>query len=394
MVEPGQAGSAEDAGRPDAAPPPGQPAPPRTWQDPPHPAAWRWLRWVLPPLGAGLLAAGLASWSWMGSHLRDADGDSPPFWFAAFLMVAAAGGLVASFRLPWRRYLPRTLGLEALGAVVLVAGWLVFLTAGGFGMCGLTPGEASWTDPALFAAVPAPGALPGHAIAWDEPPAGLPFNRTADPSWGPHNLTTLGWRVDSLAGGAFLALDSRGWATLEVPGPHAPAAVRAAFLEWSRHATAADEATRASWADAFVASNRTRSEEVWRSADGPVSELHTAYRLQVPGPFRLGGLHAALEAAGALAPGHGAMPGLRSQSGGAWSFDYALAQRTLAHGGEPWEPGGYRLAVDSSGTARFEGLVEGERSEQDYGADVAALLASLGLPPPDPAAMHVGGSIC
>lgn len=265
------------------------------------------------------------------------------------------------------------LGLAAASVVAVLA------SSGCFGMCGLTPSEGSWNDPALFAAMPRPGTAAG--ATWEGPGPGLPSTIVVDPAWGPHNLTAL----DRLSGDPGAGTDV--YVTLAPDGLSArrenttpEADVAQALDDFLRGATTLDDAQREAHVAATLA-NATDGEDSFYGGDaGQIVVRHTVhYRSAAPGGLRLDGLWRELESAGAL------HVGLGGASSGPWTFSFSLERRML-------EADGGRLEVGPTGEAHFEGFRKGERPEDSYRRDVRDWLAAHGLPAP--ATMHVGGSIC
>lgn len=250
---------------------------------------------------------------------------------------------------------------------------------GCFGMCGLSPSEATWTDPALFVAMPPPGTA---GATWTPPGPGLPFTRVIDAGWGPHNLTLVqrasgdpGDGSDVYVG---IAVESGLTAARENTTPERDVAQAVhAFLA---NATTLGAPARAAYVEALMGNASAGPDSYYGGDAESIVTRHTVtYTAPLPHGLRLDELYGDLERVGAT------QVALGGASAGPWTFAFSMEQRAL-------EADGGRLQVGPTGDARFEGLGEGERPAAAYRKDVHAWLAAHGLPVPGD--MHVGGSIC
>lgn len=253
-----------------------------------------------------------------------------------------------------------------------------------FGMCGLSPSSAQWDDPQLFTAIPPMGHHGNATAIWTSPGPGLPFNRTMDASWGPHNLTSLSratgmgrFHDDPMVG-----MDADHISTTR--DNRTPESTTAQAL---REFVANVSDLSPSEVDAYVqAMLRNGTEQAggayWQDDEGNLIELSSvSYGAPLPSKLRLERLLERLESVGAV------QVAFASIQAGPWSFGFDIEHRKLVADDQSW-----RLETDPSGRAEFQGLGAGERPAKSYEKDVRDVLDEYALPQPDE--MHVGGSIC
>lgn len=247
------------------------------------------------------------------------------------------------------------------------------------------PDGATWGDPDLFWAMPAPGSLPGHDIEWTSPPAGLPFNATVDARWGPHNLTAVQAEPAGDDGIRF-ELDGLGFLQAVRGNWSHPADFERALASFVANVSAATPEIRDEYVAHILRSERDDPGYLSVDHEGNVRGHSIAYQGPAPYPFRFEALLEGLRAS----PSFDASDSHVSAEG--WLLSFALATKSVAQ--RPDEAGGFRLQVDPRGEAAFSGLYDGEQSEERYRSRLLAKLDDLGLPKPDPADLHVGGAIC
>jgi hypothetical protein len=362
---------------------------PKAWQPPPAPRPWRWLRWALPLAGAALLVAGVLLYDgYLRPRLGFGGRDSPPFWFALALMVLAAGAACAAFRLPWRRFLPLAVGLQVLGAVVLAGVWMAFGPAL-LGGCGYTPSDSSWTDPALYSAMPNATLQDGDELRFTPAEGELPFTkpglapgevvRLRSVSWLPPQPQELvgGFLSNPTPVGGFVLHGDR-TVTVEADERAGADHLRHFAVRFLGNVTTLPAGDVAALADALVArrepAGTTTVTRAWDEERGRGTYediplwLHT---VQVPDALRLHDLYNETRL---------------QQEPWPWSFDLTIPSWLLLSNDGP------SVSVDQSGAAFFAGWKLEAKSDAAFERGARDWLAQRGLPAPSE--MPVSGSIC
>lgn len=287
---------------------------------------------------------------------------------------------------------PRALALAAVLAMVPLAG-----CAGvpGGGMC-YSMG-ATWREPGLYEAFPAPALDTGWNVTWELDPASLPFdNTTLNIRLGPerYHLTEVRWQGPMLSpergGSPQLALDPDGRLRALANEHVSRDALRNATSGVLEAISDASNDTRDAWADAFI-ENRTREGEVTRGDGAPATVVYR-YHVQVSPPYRLEDLASDLNLS--YPRSLSKMPhGGFTTTAAPWTFSFAFPQKLA----ENPEEGGKRVAsirVDTLDRVAVDVL-------QDTGNETNAVeliqeaFASLGFDPPEVQAsdVHVG-AVC